>query len=106
GEITKSDENLILSQEIEFSQDIFSKEGHLIAPPELGKPSDAATKLYTERYLNVFAPGVFDGLKIGVYQHSAVGRDLLVEIYSALGATVVPLGRSESFVPVDTEAIR
>jgi len=45
-------------------------------------------------------------LRVGVYQHSAVGRDVLVKILSHLGAEVIPLGRSENFIPVDTEAIR
>ncbi len=40
-----------------------------------------------------------------VYQHSAVGRDILVELLSALGVDVVPAGRSESFIAVDTEAV-
>ncbi len=56
--------------------------------------------------LKFFAPDALHGLRIGVYQHSAVGRDLLVRILSGLGATVTPLGRSEKFIPVDTEAIR
>ncbi|HMO66191.1 MAG TPA: phosphomannomutase, partial [Verrucomicrobiota bacterium] len=34
------------------------------------------------------------------------GRDVLGEIFSALGAEVTPLGRAEGFIPVDTEAIR
>jgi phosphomannomutase len=46
------------------------------------------------------------GLRVGVYQHSAVGRDVLVKILSHLGAEVTPLGRSDKFIPVDTEAIR
>jgi phosphomannomutase len=58
------------------------------------------------RYLNFFAPDALEGLRIGVYQHSAVGRDVLVKILSHLGADVTPLGRSEKFMPVDTEAIR
>ena len=45
-------------------------------------------------------------LRVGVYQHSAVGRDLLVDLLRALGAEVVALGRSPGFVPVDTEAVR
>jgi phosphomannomutase len=40
-----------------------------------------------------------------VYQHSAVGRDVLVDLLRELGAEVVPVGRSETFVPIDTEAI-
>ncbi len=58
------------------------------------------------RYLNFFAPDALHGLRVGVYQHSAVGRDVLVKILSHLGAEVTPLGRSEKFIPVDTEAIR
>lgn len=45
------------------------------------------------------------GLRIGVYQHSAVGRDLIVEVLSGLGAKTVALGRTDTFIPVDTEAI-
>ena len=58
------------------------------------------------RYLNFFEPDSLRGLRVGVYQHSAVGRDVLVKILSGLGAEVTPLGRSEKFIPVDTEAIR
>ena len=58
------------------------------------------------RYLNFFSHDALRGLRVGVYQHSAVGRDVLVKILSHLGAEVTPLGRSDKFIPVDTEAIR
>ena len=45
------------------------------------------------------------GLRIGVYQHSTVARDMLVELLVHYGADAVPLGRSETFIPVDTEAV-
>ena len=45
-------------------------------------------------------------MRLGVYGHSAVGREVLVELYEKLGAEVVKLGFSETFIPVDTEAIR
>ena len=45
------------------------------------------------------------GLKVGVYQHSTVARDLFVELLEYYGATVTPLGRSDRFIPVDTEAV-
>jgi hypothetical protein len=38
-----------------------------------------------------------------VYQHSAVGRDLLVRVLESLGATAIAVARSGTFVPVDTE---
>lgn len=34
-----------------------------------------------------------------------MGRDLLIRRLATLGAAVVDLGRSESFIPVDTEAV-
>ena len=45
------------------------------------------------------------GLRIGVYNHSAVGRDLQLDIFAALGADIVELGRADHFIPVDTEAV-
>jgi len=44
-------------------------------------------------------------MKIGVYQHSTVARDLLVDVLAHYGAEITALGRSESFIPVDTEAV-
>jgi phosphomannomutase len=58
------------------------------------------------RYLRTFPKDCLQGKKIGIYQHSAVGRDVLIEIFSGLGADVTPLGFSDTFIPVDTEAIR
>ena len=57
------------------------------------------------RYLDSFARGGLSGVRVLVYQHSAVGRDLLPRILRELGAEVVTAGRSETFVPVDTESI-
>jgi phosphomannomutase len=55
--------------------------------------------------LDFFKGETLQGMKLLAYQHSAVGRDLLVEIFEALGAKVTPAGRSDTFVPIDTEAI-
>lgn len=60
---------------------------------------------YIQRYLNFFEGLTLQGMKLLIYQHSAVGRDLMVELLQMLGADVTPAGRSESFVPIDTEAI-
>lgn len=60
---------------------------------------------YLRRYRDFFAGQSLSGLRLVVYQHSAVGRDLLVELLQSLGAEVIPSGRSETFVPIDTEAI-
>lgn len=60
---------------------------------------------YIQRFLDFFQGEMLQGMKLLAYQHSAVGRDLLVEILQKLGAEVTPSGRSETFVPIDTEAI-
>jgi phosphomannomutase len=65
-----------------------------------------AMQAYRERYLAPFAGATpLAGMSIVVYQHSAVGRDLLVEIIEGLGARAVPVERSTRFVPVDTEDV-
>lgn len=59
---------------------------------------------YTQRCAGLLPQGALDGWTIGVFEHSTVSRDLLGEVLKALGAEVVCLGRSDRFVPVDTEA--
>jgi phosphomannomutase len=75
------------------------KSGHCDLSPE----TTVGRAHYAKRYLEFFAGRTLRGLKLLVYQHSAVGRDLLVEILRNLGADVIPAGRSDTFVPIDTE---
>ena len=70
-------------------------------PPATAEASDAFLRRYTE----FFAGRTLQGMRLLVYQHSAVGRDFLVELLRKFGAEVIPAGRSEVFVPIDTEAI-
>ena len=72
---------------------------------QFNQPLRQALKDYVDRYLNYFSPGGLANLKIVNYQHSAVGRDILPDILRGLGAEVIDVGRSEKFIPVDTEAI-
>ena len=64
-----------------------------------------AAREYLNRYRDYFGAGALRGLRVLVYQHSAVGRDLLAECLADLGALVAAVGRSETFIPIDTEAI-
>jgi len=69
-------------------------------------PADPrAAKEYLLRYLDFFGQDSLRGLRILLYQHSAVGRDMLAECLTGLGASVTAIGRSETFIPIDTEAI-
>lgn len=52
-----------------------------------------------------FFSNIFKGKRIGIYEHSSAGQDLYSEIFSKLGAEVVSIGRSDEFVPIDTEAV-
>ncbi len=63
------------------------------------------TSDFLKRYATLLPPKALAGMKIGVYQHSTVARDLLVAMLEAYGAEVVALGRSQHFIPVDTEAV-
>jgi phosphomannomutase len=106
GEVLKSDEAGIAGQTVEIADDVFDREGWFVHKPTPKPVSPAAEEAYIQRYLNTFPPDALRGRHIAVYQHSAVGRDVLVRILEGLGARVTPLGRSDKFIPVDTEAIR
>ncbi len=95
GEITKADEAAIL--------------GHLgraVAGGKAGLTACASAGAdWVARYVTAFGRQALSGLRIGVWSHSAVSRDLLLSACRALGAGVVELGRSDIFIPVDTEAV-
>ena len=106
GEVLKSDEQGMSSQIVELDDAAFGADGNFSKTKVPHEVSPVAGENYAMRYLNFFSHDALKGLCVGVYQHSAVGRDVLVKILSHLGAEVTPLGRSEKFIPVDTEAIR
>jgi len=95
GEITKADEAAILA----------AYAGDAPASRAPAMPEPGALPLYRARYVPSFGARALNGLRVGVWQHSSVARDLLAGLLADLGAAVVPLGRSEVFVPVDTEAV-
>ena len=106
GEVLKSDENGMGGQVVELDDALFGADGNFAQIKTPHEVSPEAGENYAMRYLNFFEHDALRGLRVGIYQHSAVGRDVLVKIFSHLGADVTPLGRSDKFIPVDTEAIR
>jgi phosphomannomutase len=114
GEVLKSDEAGI-SREIarvraeEYGRTAttspFDANGMLKHAPELPPLDRAAEEAYLCRYIDCFKRGVLSDMRVIVYQHSAVGRDILPRILSDLGTEVVTVGRSDTFVPIDTENI-
>ena len=116
GEVTKQDETPILravanARRAEYlrsaDSSIFDDAGMLREgqAPELPDVNGEVRAAYVARYLGFFPADALLGLRVVVYQHSAVGRDLVAEILENLGADVHPMGRTETFVPIDTEAI-
>lgn len=100
GEISKSDELLIQQTSIDLPDTGTTKSNDLlILDPDVKAH-------YLKRYVDFFGGSEITGLRVAIYEHSSVARDILREILEALGATVISLGRSEDFVPIDTEAVR
>lgn len=98
GEITKQEEAAILAQMGAPSE---PPKG----PPGRDEAATQAMPRFVQRSLDAFGTQALSGQRIGVYCHSAVGSDMLLDLLSQLGAETLALGRSESFVPVDTEAV-
>jgi phosphomannomutase len=114
GEVLKSDEVAIIRavervRAEEYSRSAaasaFDAFGMLKQAAELPLLDGAAEDAYVRRYLQSFMRGGLAGVRVLVYQHSAVGRDLLPRILRELGAFVVTAGRSETFIPIDTENV-
>lgn len=97
GEITKEDEAAIVAA--------LGHDWPATAPPGGLEERIVARARYGARYVEAFGAEALEGLRIGVYEHSSVARDVLGRVLRDLGALVVPLARSEVFVPVDTEAV-
>lgn len=112
GEILKKDEKNITKYQQKNSASgkfnyLFNKNGSFKKSPKpLPKINPRAEREYVERYLKFFPKNLLMGKKIVVYQHSSVVRDIMVEILKKLGARVISVGRSEKFIPLDTESIQ
>src|SRR5271165_1436737 len=104
GQVVKQIRNSLYSQPFAaslFDEQGLFKTGHADLPPE----TPTAKEEYIQRYMTFFHGCSLQGKRLLVYQHSAVGRYLLVEILRGLGAEVIAAGRSDTFVPIDTENI-
>ena len=109
GEILKRDEAGVKAEAVEVREEEFNSQGMFASGVNLPEPDSVeqlAKQIYLDRFLKALPPNALQGTRIGFYEHSAVGRDLLVELYTALGAKVTRLGRSDKFMAVDTESVR
>ncbi len=97
GEITKADEAAISEATVALPESL--------GVADLPAPEPAAASLYARRYRDLFPGRPLAGMRLAFYQHSSVARDLLQCLLDDLGAQVIPLGRTDAFVPIDTEAV-
>jgi phosphomannomutase len=97
GEITKADEAGIAATTVTLPGEIRLE--------ALTAANRDARQRYIARYLDFFPRNVLAGMRLGFYEHSSVARDLLRDILEGLGARVISLGRTDQFVPIDTEAV-
>jgi len=98
GEISKADEVAMLNAVVDVPREI--------TPTVLPEVDERAGQAYIQRYLDFFGNAALEGLRVAVYEHSSVARDVLRSILEGLGAKVISLGRTDIFVPIDTEAVR
>ncbi len=97
GEISKQDEALISQQTVSVPTAI-----PLHALPTVNHQPQQS---YLQRYLDFFPQHMLRGWRLGLFEHSSVARDLLKTLLEEFGAEVISLGRSDTFVPIDTEAL-
>ncbi|ODR93086.1 phosphomannomutase [Sinorhizobium alkalisoli] len=102
GEINKADEQALtrLAEQLAADADLIKVEHGYGADH-----SAEATRHFIERYKALLPETGLKGLNVGVYQHSSVARDILITILESQGATILPIARSEAFIPIDTEAV-
>src|SRR5919112_5545485 len=114
GEILKADEPGILRdvervRDEEYSRtaatSAFNRDGMLKQASNLPPLDRRAEEAYVRRYTDSFIHNGLSGLRVLIYQHSAVGRDIVGRILGELGAEVITAGRSDRFIPIDTENI-
>jgi phosphomannomutase len=106
GEILKADEAGIREQQVSVPSALFDEDGAFAESVPLPAEDRGACRHYVSRYLDYFPSSCLAGSRILVYEHSTVAAAPLVEIFAGLGADVIRRGYSDTFVPVDTEAIR
>ncbi|MFH1878404.1 MAG: hypothetical protein ABH883_06330 [Candidatus Omnitrophota bacterium] len=93
----------------DWNESLFTEEGDFKEKPAYQVIDETmekqAIELYENRVLDAFPRNALSGIQTVFYQHSAVGRDIVVNILRKLRATVAAVGKSKKFVPIDTEKI-
>jgi phosphomannomutase len=100
GEIGKEDERAIA--------DLAGKgDDKTFAPSRVSMTNDggAAARRFLARYTDIAEGFSLAGRRIGIWAHSSVATETLARLIGKTGATVIAFGHTETFTPVDTEAL-
>lgn len=84
---------------------IFDSHGMLKSEVALPAIAPEAAQQYMERFLGTFDGDILKDKHIVLYEHSAVGRDIIHDLLERFGARVTSVGRSEQFIPIDSENV-
>lgn len=112
GETLKHDDQAIFNSYLKlkdenYKGELFNPDGSFKtkASTEIKDTSKECQILFTERYTRFFKGMDLSTYRVLFYEHSSVARDLIPPILEKLGAKITCLGRSDVFIPVDTEAV-
>ncbi|WP_455872558.1 phosphomannomutase [Rhizobium yanglingense] len=103
GEIDKADEAAISDLAVKLENSL--PEEAMAGEAKVEDRSGDCARAFMARNAGILSKNALSGQRIGVYQHSTVARDMMVQLLSHYGAEAIALGRSETFIPVDTEAV-
>ncbi|WP_417529243.1 phosphomannomutase [Marinomonas shanghaiensis] len=101
GEISKADETSIMEGTVAVPESVTEQAAQLALPVV----DHSAIELFKQRYTSLFPSNMLSGKRVGVYEHSSVARDVIKALLAHFGADVISLERTETFVPIDTEAV-
>jgi phosphomannomutase len=105
-EILKSDEEAITGGVVEYEETIFDTQGMFVRPIDLPEETKGGYEIYVKRCVDKFGKDFLKDKRIGIWGHSAVGRELYADLFTRLGATTEKIEYSyDVFVPVDTDAV-
>jgi len=106
GEVLKSDEAGIREQQVQIPFSRFDEHGACTEAAQPMEEDSSVARHYVSRYLDFFPANCLSGSRVLLYEHSSVAAEVTAKVLLGLGAEVQRIGHSETFVPVDTEAVR
>ncbi|MEM7462442.1 MAG: phosphomannomutase [Pseudomonadota bacterium] len=103
GEINKKDETAITALAKKAGEN--KSDQQTASAPKARKIQAAVLENFRRRYEHVLPENALSGMQIGIYEHSSVAVPVLRQLLEGFGAKVIGFGATQTFTPVDTEAL-